>query len=490
MDSRTGERRLRPAWWTLISLVSIAVLVYLCGALFQRKFSPTVPFTLTSGRAGLVMESGGKVKLRGIQVGRVEAIKSGTTSVSLRLQIFADQVQYIPANVQARIRATTAFGAKYVDLIYPADPSPQRIRAGAVLESENVSTEVNTVFENLVGVIHQIDPAKLNSVLSAVAEGVRGQGDRIGEATTAANQVLLAINPRSDASQQDWRALKGFSDAYGGAAQDILKVLDAASTTSANVTSNAAALDSLLLEVSGFAHSGIELLGPNKDTLIKAVNVLEPTTALLLKYSPSFTCMLLGGKHNLDAGAYDTAGGNGKSLIVDAALLLGDDPYKYPDNLPITGARGGPGGVPSCGSLPNVAENWPQRQLITNTGWGTGTDLRPNPGIGYPGFANYLPTTRGIPQPPTLQNQNGPAPGPIPYPGAPPYGARQYAPDGTPLYPGLPPAPAPGLAPDPGPPPPGSEPSRPVAFPAEMPPTPIPRPSAPPLSPPLSTPAP
>ena len=168
MDSRTGERRLHPAWWTLISLVSIAVLVYLCGALFQRKFSPTVPVTLTSGRAGLVMESGGKVKLRGIQVGRVEAIKSGTTSVSLRLQIFADQVQYIPANVQARIRATTAFGAKYVDLIYPADPSPQRIRAGAVLESENVSTEVNTVFENLVGVIHQIDPAKLNSVLSAV----------------------------------------------------------------------------------------------------------------------------------------------------------------------------------------------------------------------------------------------------------------------------------------------------------------------------------
>ena len=27
----------------------------------------------------------------------------------------------------------------------------------------------------------------------------------------------------------------------------------------------------------------------------------------------------------------------------------------------------------------------------------------------------------------------GPGPGPIPYPGAPAYGAQQYAPDGTPL---------------------------------------------------------
>ena len=31
------------------------------------------------------------------------------------------------------------------------------------------------------------------------------------------------------------------------------------------------------------------------------------------------------------------------------------------------------------------------RQLITNTGWGTGLDIRPNPGIAFPGYADYLP---------------------------------------------------------------------------------------------------
>ncbi|MDX6296047.1 MAG: phospholipid/cholesterol/gamma-HCH transport system substrate-binding protein, partial [Kribbellaceae bacterium] len=67
--------------------------------------------------------------------------------------------------MQARIRATTAFGAKYVDMVYPVDPSPKRLSAGAVIRSENVSTEVNTVFQNLTDVLSKIDPAKLNGAL-------------------------------------------------------------------------------------------------------------------------------------------------------------------------------------------------------------------------------------------------------------------------------------------------------------------------------------
>ena len=223
----------------------------------------------------------------------------------------------------------------------------------------------------------------------------------------------------------------------------------------------------------GFARSGIDLLGPNTGNLIRAINTAQPTTSLLMKYNPELTCLLVGGKNVLDKGSVDANGGaNGKSEIQDVALLLGDDAYRYPDNLPITGAKGGPGGKPGCGSLPDVFDNWPVRQLVTNTGWGTGVDIRPNPGIGFPGYADYLPVTRGVPEPPSIRHAGAPAPGPIPYPGAPPYGAPQYAPDGTPLYPGLPPAPPPGAPRDPGATP-GSEPFV-VPFPAQQQPTPTP----------------
>lgn len=467
------DEGLHPAWWTLILVVLIAVALWLTYALFLGSFKSTETVTLTSDRSGLVMETDARVKLRGVQVGRVSAIQGGSQPVSLKLEIDKDKIKYIPANVEAQIRATTVFGAKFVDLVYPSDPSPKRLAPGQVIRSRNVTVEANTVFQNVVSVLQKIDPAKLNSTLSALADGVRGQGQRIGEATTDANQVLLELNPRHETITADLRALKGFNDTFSAAAQDILSTLGALSTTSTTITTHAQQLDALLLGTIGLSNSGISLLAPNQANLIRAINVLEPTTNLLNKYSPEYTCLLVGAKTLLDTGGYEAPGGNGRSLILDVGLSLGDDPYHYPDNLPVIGAKGGPGGKPGCGSLPDVAKNWPVRNLVTNTGFGTGVDWRPNPGIGFPAWANYLPTTRAIPEPPSIRNLfGGPAPGPIPYPGAPAYGADLYAPDGTPLWPGLPPAPPPMAPKDPGPRP-GTEPFI-VHSPAEMQPTPLP----------------
>jgi phospholipid/cholesterol/gamma-HCH transport system substrate-binding protein len=458
MKRKRREARLHPALWTVILFAFITALIVLTIAAFNRDLRPYATVTLTSDRSGLVMEPGAKVKLRGVQVGRVAAIQPGDP-VKLQLELYPEQLRYIPANVAARITATTAFGAKYVDLLTPTDPSPKRLTAGAVVESRNVTTEVNTVFQNLVAVLNQVDVPKLNAVLTALADGFRGKGEAIGEATTDLNQVLMAINPRSETIRADYRALKGFSDTYSAAARDIVTVLDAASTTSATITDNAKQLDSLLLNVVGLSRSGVNLIGPNRDNLVHGVNLLESTTRLLMKYNPELTCTLVGGKNVSDFGFLDVAGGrNGFSVILDAGLMLGDDTYQFPENLPINGIKGGPGGQPGCGSLPDVAKNFPQRYLVTNSGWGTGMDVRPNPGIGFPGYVDYFPVTRGVPQPPSIRHPGGPAPGPIPYPGAPPYGAPQYAPDGTPLYPGLPPAPPPGRPREPGPPPAGSEP--------------------------------
>lgn len=445
MTHKEKRRPIHPLWWTAGMFALIAVLVTVCAASFNGSFRSYLPVTVTSDRTGLVMETGSKVKLRGVEVGRVAGITGGGRLVALKLDIFPDQAGMIPANVEPEIKATTAFGAKYVDLIVPEDPSAQSLSAGAVLRSRNVGTEVNTVFDSLVGILNKVDVPKLKSVLSALSEGVRGKGESIGRATTDANQVLLALNPRMDTVAADWRSLKGFSDAYGAAAQDIMATLDAAATTSVTVTDNAKALDSLLLNVSGFANSGIGLLAGNGNTIVEAVNVLEPTTALLLKYNPSYTCTLQGAKIFLDKAGNQWFGGNGRTVYLDAGISFGDDLYSYPENLPVVAAKGGPGGQPGCGSLPDVAKNFPVRQLITNTGYGTGLDWRPNPGIGQTCAVDYFPVTRAIPEAPHVGTcLPGPAPGPPPpYPGGPPYGAPWYAADGSPLYPGLPePSPA------------------------------------------------
>lgn len=440
MEPRRGDHRIATKWWPLFLIGLVAVLVFATATSFLGTFRSTVPVTLTSDRSGLVLETGAKVKMRGVDVGRVRRIEGGRGDARMQLDIDRDQVRFIPANVGARINVTTVFGAKFVDLVYPDQPISQRLSAGTILRAANVTTEVNTVFENVVDLLTMIDPMKLNAVLTAVADAVRGRGQRMGEATTALKDVLTALNARNDVFRDDIRALKSLSDTYATAARDILTILDSAATTSDTVVTHQSELNTLLLSTIGLSREGTALLGASKDNLVSAVNSLEPTTSLLEHYSPTYTCMLQGAQWIVDHSG-PVFGGDGRTFVVDVTLLPGNDPYVFPDNLPVIAAKGGPGGKPGCGSLPDATKNFPVRQLITNTGWGTGLDIRPNPGIGRPCWADYFPVTRAVPEQPSIrQCIPGPAVGPVPFPGAPPYGAALYGPGGQPLWPGMPPA--------------------------------------------------
>jgi len=411
-----------PIWYAPVLLVVVVALSVVTALLFSGTLKKSVPVTLISDRSGLVMENGAKVKLRGVEIGQVADIgtendASGGDLATLGLKIDPDPFQMLPSNVEAEIKSSTAFGAKYVDLIVPSDgASAEPLKPGAVVHSRNVTVEVNTVFENLMSVVQAVDPAKLNSVLSAIAEALRGRGETIGRAITGANSVLSAVNPRMGTVRQDWQLFGQTTAAYADAAQDIVSVLDSFSTTSSTLTAHAQALDQLLLSAVGFSQAGINTIGGNQPALVRAMNILDPTTALLMKYSPTFTCLFQGAEWFLEHGGRDALGGNGKSVIMDAGLLFGDDSYRYPQNLPKTNATGGPGGKPSCGSLPDVSKNFPVKYLVTDTGFGTGLDVRPNPGIGFPGIANYFPVTKAIPEPPRIRYPGGPAPGPLPGP--------------------------------------------------------------------------
>src|SRR3979411_3226925 len=105
MKSMAPKLHITPGWWTALLGGVVVVFMWLCSALFAGTLSSYVPVTLTSDRAGLVMESGAKVKLRGVEVGTVAGVASGLDSVRLTLHLFPDQTRFIPANVGAQIRA-------------------------------------------------------------------------------------------------------------------------------------------------------------------------------------------------------------------------------------------------------------------------------------------------------------------------------------------------------------------------------------------------
>ena len=101
----------------------VAALIALTALLFSGALRKSVPLTLVSDRAGLVMENGAKVKLRGVQIGEVDIHRRRNRRRHRPVEADAEDrpwpFQYLPSNVEAEIKSSTAFGAKYVDLIVP-----------------------------------------------------------------------------------------------------------------------------------------------------------------------------------------------------------------------------------------------------------------------------------------------------------------------------------------------------------------------------------
>ena len=106
----------------MIALIGVLVFVQ-----FRGGFTPKGSLTLVADRAGLLIGSGSKVTLNGVEIGQVASIseieRDGKPAAKFALDVSPEYLQLIPVNVVASIRSTTVFGGKYVALSSP------RIRA-------------------------------------------------------------------------------------------------------------------------------------------------------------------------------------------------------------------------------------------------------------------------------------------------------------------------------------------------------------------------
>jgi virulence factor Mce-like protein len=322
----------------LVTVVVIAGIVAVAAIQFRGGFTDTAPVTVISGRAGLMMNPGAKVKLHGAQVGTVASIDDlpdGQAAVHLAIE--PSRLRLIPANVLVDIVATTAFGAKFVQLIPPEHPSPQNMRAGQVLDAGHVTVEINTVFQQLVSVLTKIDPAKLNETLGALATALNGRGGQLGQAFSDLNAFLAKIEPSLPNLSHDIEATADVSSAYADVAPDLISIADHATRISQTFVDEQQSLDSLLVSVIGLADIGNDVVGSNRQALTDVMHLLVPTTDLTNQYHEALTCGLRGMFPLAKQPPTPVPG-----LEVLAGLSLGAERYRYPRNLPKVAARGGP----------------------------------------------------------------------------------------------------------------------------------------------------
>src|SRR5258708_14045131 len=97
----------------LATIVAIAGIVLFAVTMFRGDFTETVPLTVVSPRAGLVMDPDAKVKMYGVQVGKVDSIEELPGGQALlHLAMDPTKMHTIPANVAVDIASTPVFGSK------------------------------------------------------------------------------------------------------------------------------------------------------------------------------------------------------------------------------------------------------------------------------------------------------------------------------------------------------------------------------------------
>jgi virulence factor Mce-like protein len=238
-------------------VVALGLIFALAVGLFRGSFTETVPVTVLSDRAGLVMNPDARVKMRGVQVGKVASIESKPDGqAAIHLAMDPSQMHLIPSNVLVDITSSTVFGAKFVQLDAPKDPSPEKLRAGQVIQSQHVTVEINTVFQQLVSVLDKIDPAKLNETLGAIATAFNGRGEKLGQTLSDFNAFLAKIEPSLPNLSRDIETSVPVLTAYGDAAPDLVKTVDNSTRLSRSIVEEQDNLDAFLVSATGLAEVG------------------------------------------------------------------------------------------------------------------------------------------------------------------------------------------------------------------------------------------
>ena len=347
----------------LAAVVAIVAIVATTIGLFRGSFTETVPVTVISDRAGLVMNPDAKVKMRGVEVGRVASIATRPDGQAvLKLDMNPSQLHLIPSNVGVDITSTTVFGAKFVDLLPPPDPSAEKLHGGQVIEGRHVTTEINTVFQQLVTVLDKIDPAKLNETLGAVATAFNGRGEKFGQTLADFNAFLAKINPSLPNLAHDIEASVPTFTAYGDAASDLIGTFDNSIQLSNSIVEEQQNLDEFLISSIGLADIGNEVIGGNRQALSDTLRVLVPTTQLAGLYHETLGCTI-GGLVPFVRGINQYS-----HILFNASLTLGTERYRWPEDLPKVAAS--TGGRSFCRELglPDVPPEFRPPFIVADTG--------------------------------------------------------------------------------------------------------------------------
>jgi phospholipid/cholesterol/gamma-HCH transport system substrate-binding protein len=327
----------------VVFLALCLLFVWFTYAIFTKQFSEYDEVTLESSKIGLSLPSRADVKIRGVLVGEVLETETDGDGARLTLGLYPESRDTIPDNVTAQILPKTLFGEKYVSLDVPRNPSPEPISAGDTIQRTDVAIEIEEVLNDLYPLLRTVQPARLNSTLTAVANVLEGRGEQIGETLETLDSYLGRLNPEIPELLETLTDLGSVSQTYESVVPELTRLLRNTVKTTNTFESEEDRIQALFDDVAGLSGTTRQFLEANGDNLIRLSNQGQEVLPLLERYAPQFPCFL-DGAVNLIPREEEAFRDQTLHIYVE---LLPHQPRGYEEgDRPVNGDRRGP--FPFC----------------------------------------------------------------------------------------------------------------------------------------------
>lgn len=258
----------------------------------QHAFRDVVTIQMKTDKVGNQLAVKSDVKARGVFVGAVSKITPTADGATLDLELNPQLAAQIPQDVTARIMPKTLFGERYVQLSFESMQGP-KMREGVVIEQDRSSAAIELYqgFEKLLPVLRAVQPHKLNSTLTAMANALDGRGKDLGQTMAEMGEYFGELNPHLPELKQNFTELAKFAGNLDEVAPDLIAMLDNFRTTSQTLLDKRRNLESLFSRLSTASQDLESYLRANRDNIIAVNKVSKRTLEVLARYSPQLPCI-------------------------------------------------------------------------------------------------------------------------------------------------------------------------------------------------------
>ncbi|WP_137724900.1 MCE family protein [Prescottella subtropica] len=279
----------------ILGIVFFLVLALFLGgtiASYNQAFTSVVKVDLVTDTVGNALPRNADVKVRGLIVGEVRSAATADGKVTSVMAIQPDKVDLIPSNTTARLLPKTLFGERYVDLVMPANPSPNPIVAGGTIyqDKSGNAVELGKMLDGLLPLLQAIPPESLASTLGALSQALDGRGEQIGVTLDQLDTIFAGVNTRMPDLKAGLQSFATFTQTYSDAAPQLIDALDDLRTTNATIVQERTSIDALMASVTATGASTADLLTTNRDSLISIAADSREALGILARFSGTFGC--------------------------------------------------------------------------------------------------------------------------------------------------------------------------------------------------------